>query len=401
MFYKKIYIIIAALFVAFFIYSAGFYIGKYKADPWYASGGLEYSKNAEQNTPPVDYMIFEDAWHAIEDRYVGKKDLNRQNMVYGAIAGMVRSLGDPYTAFFPPEEAALLESDIEGSFGGIGAEIAFKKNQLTIVAPLKDSPAQKAGLLAGDSVIAIDTIITNDITLEQAVSKIRGEPNTQVTLTIFRDTLETPKDFVITREIIKIPILEWEKKENNIAHIKLSHFIGSIDTEFETVVGEIQKQGIQKIILDLRNNPGGFLDSAIRIASYFIPRGGLIVTQDSRNGQKEDFRSTGYPAIQNIPVVVLIDGGSASASEIVAGAMKGMPHVTLVGEKTFGKGSVQELIELSHKTLVKVTVAEWLTPSGVSIQDSGIEPDISIILTPEEKEGKRDILLEKALEILK
>lgn len=379
-------------------YALGFSAGGNSVSSIYKVQGVE---NKEHQAINVNFNIFWDAWRAVEEKYVGRKDIDRQKMVYGAVEGMVASLKDPYTAFFPPERSKLLESDISGTFGGIGAEIGFQKGALTVIAPLKDSPAQKAGLFTGDKIIKIGDSFTTDMTLEEAVSKIRGEKGTSVTLNIFRDGFAEAKDIVIIRDIINVPVLEWEKKGNGIAYLKLYSFVGDIDAEFRRAAREILASGAKKIVLDMRNNPGGFLDSAVEAASYFVSRGEVVSIEDFGDGARNEFRSLGYRYFQKMPVVVLIDGGSASASEIVAGALKDARNATLVGEKTFGKGSVQEVMNLARETLIKVTVAKWLTPSGRSIQDQGIEPDVKVEMTAKDRDEGKDPQLEKALEIIK
>lgn len=381
------------------IFVTGFYLGESSVPSMYKIQGV---RNADTKISEVDFNIFWDAWRQLEDKYVGHKEIDRQKMVYGAVTGMVKALGDPYTSFFTPEESKMLEDDISGSFSGIGAEIGFKKGALTIIAPLKGSPAEKAGLFSGDKILKIDDVFTQDLSLEEAVRKIRGEKGTIVSLTIFREGFSEAKEFKIKRDTIKIPIVEWEKKNGDIAYIKIYNFIGDIDSEFRKTAREIIASNTKKIILDLRDNPGGFLDSAIEVASYFTQKGELVAIEDFGSGaKKNEFRSEGYRYFDKTPMVVLINGGSASASEILAGALKDARSVALVGEKTFGKGSVQEVVNMTQGTALKVTVARWLTPSGRSIQDAGIEPDVTVEMTAEDKEQGKDPQLDKAMEIIK
>ncbi len=391
----RILLSFAAVFLA---YTLGFYAGESAAPSLFQVQGVA---NKELKAQDVDFNIFWDAWRAIQEKYVGREGLDRQKMVYGAVEGMVASLEDPYTTFFTPERSHLLQEDISGEFSGIGAEIGFQKGILAVIAPLKDSPAERAGLRTGDKILKIDDAFTADMSLEEAVSRIRGEKGTEVTLQIFREGFEEARDVRITRDVIKIPLLEWEQKGEGIVHLKLYNFIGDVDAEFLKASRAILAGGAQKVILDMRNNAGGFLDSAIKVASYFVSRGEVVAVEDFGNGEKDEFRSEGYPYFQKLPVVVLINGGSASAAEIVAGALKDARKVTLVGEKTFGKGSVQEVADLPHETLIKITVAKWLTPSGRSIQDEGIEPDVKVELTQEDRDAGRDPQLEKALEIIR
>jgi len=380
------------------IYASGFYAGQQTVPSVSEVQGVS---NKQMQISNVDFSIFWDAWRVLEQKFVGRQDLNRQKMVYGAVEGMVASLGDPYTAFFSPEQSKLLEGDINGQFGGIGAEIGFQKGVLSIIAPLKDSPAEKAGLLAGDNILKIDASSTADMTLEEAVAAIRGDTGTPITLTIFRNEFDEGKDFTITRDTIQVPVLDWKNEGNGIAYIHLYNFVGNIDMEFQKAAREILASGAKRIVLDLRNNPGGLRDSAVEVASYFIPRGNVILIEDFGTGERQEFRSNGYPYFENMPVVILIDGGSASASEIVAGALKDQRNATLVGAKSFGKGSVQEVTDLPDNALLKITIAKWLTPSGRSIQDQGIEPDITTDMTQTDKDAGKDPQLDKALEIIK
>lgn len=390
---------ILGLLAVFFIFTVGFYVGGKATPSFYKISSVQ---NMNQPSGNVDFNIFWDAWRQLEEKYVGRNDLDRQKMVYGAISGMVKSLGDPHTAFFTPDQSKMLEDDISGSFGGIGAEIGFKKGVLAVIAPLKGSPAEQAGILSGDKILKINDEFTQDLSLEEAVGKIRGERGTTVTLTILRDGLPEAKEYKIKRDIIKVPIIEWEKKSNGVAYIKIDNFVGEVDADFQKAAREIKASGAKKIILDLRDNPGGFLDSAIETASYFIPEGELVATEDFGNGAKKvESRSRGYRYFEKTPMVVLVNEGSASASEILAGALKDSRNITIVGKKTFGKGSVQEVVDLAQGAELKVTVARWLTPSGKSIQDAGIEPDIAIEMTADDKDKDKDPQLDKAMEIIK
>lgn len=390
---------IIAAFIILVAYFFGFYAGENSVPSLNKVQGVI---NKEQpSSVRADFDIFWDAWKTATDKYVDRKTIDPQKMVYGAVEGMVASLGDPYTSFFTPDQSKLLEDDINGSFSGIGAEIGFKNGMLTIIAPLKDSPAQKAGLLAGDRIGQIDGVFTGELSLEEAVLKIRGERGTKVTLSIMREGFEEPRDFAIVRDIIKVPLVELSMEEGNIAYIQLYNFLGDVDQEFQIVARQALAQGAKKVVLDLRNNAGGFLDSAIETASFFIPEGEIVAIEDFGNNgrQRNEFRSNGYRYFQNIPVVVLIDGGSASAAEIVAGALKDARNVTLVGEKTFGKGSVQEVVDLGNGTSIKITVAKWLTPSGASIHEQGIEPTVTVEMTAKDRDEGKDPQRAKALEI--
>jgi carboxyl-terminal processing protease len=321
-------------------------------------------------------------------------------MVYGAIKGMIESLGDPYTTFFEPKEKQEFDNEISGKFEGVGIEIGIRQEILTVIAPLEGTPAQKAGIRAGDKIIEIDGISTKGMSLDEAVLKIRGPKGTKVLLTIARDGPETTQKIEITRDTIRIPSVKLEKIDNDIVHIKLYNFYGPASFEFKKAILETLLSGRKKIILDLRNNPGGYFDYAVEIASWFLESGSVVVKQDNGDGPFvcPGCESSGLPVFKNYQVVILINGGSASASEILAGALRDNKGIQLVGEQTFGKGSVQELYPLGKDSSIKVTTAKWLTPNEHDISEVGLKPDIEV--KPSEEIDK-DPQLDKAIEIIR
>ncbi len=354
----------------------------------------------------IDFSLFWDAWRTIETKYVDRNQLDKQEMVYGAISGLLESLDDPHSVFMEPAESKQFLENIQGSFYGIGAEIGIRNNILTIIAPLENSPAQKAGLKAGDYILKVDDKTTTDLTLDEAVQMIRGEKGEPVRLLVARENWEKEKEITIIRDKIKIPILSWEmvnaeKNQNNFAHIKFHHFTENSVSEFSKALQEINNSQAEGIILDLRNNPGGYLNVAVDIASWFLPKGEIVVKETFGNG-KEDiiYRSKGYQGLENMPVTILINQGSASASEIVAGALRDSKNIPIVGQKSFGKGSVQQMDKLKGGANIKITVAKWLTPAGVSINENGITPDYEIEITEEDIDEMKDPQLDKALEVL-
>ncbi len=365
----------------------------------------------------VDFNLFWDVWSRLEDKYVDKTKIDRTKSVYGAIQGLVKSLGDPYTEFLPPAETKQFQEDIKGSFEGIGAEIGMRKGVLTIIAPLKNTPAERAGVKAGDKIFKIDDTVTADLTLDEAVRLIRGPKGTQVRLTVLRDSLDKTKEIKITRDTIRVEILSTERGGESVESrggnktpipldmfvIKLNHFTENAAFQFRSAVQEFYSSGKDKLIFDLRNNPGGFLVIAVDIASWFLPPGDTVVRERHADGSEEVHRSSGYRLLENIPTVVLVNEGSASASEIVAGALRDLRGIKLVGTKTFGKGSVQEVINLQDASSLKITVAKWLTPKGEEINGKGLEPDVKVEVPAEPKEGEndRDFILEKGIEVLK
>ena len=386
------------LIFIYFIYSIGFYIGAESKPAVDKISGID---NKESQIENVDFDLFWRTWAEVEKKYVDRADINREDMVLGAITGMVNSLDDPYTTFFKPESAKIFKEDINGSFSGIGAEIGFRDGALTIISPLKGSPAEKSGLKSGDIVTMVDDKSTMDMSLEEAVTLIRGPQGEDVVLKIFREGLDDLKDITITRNVIDIPTIESEVKEGNIGYIKLYNFTGDASQLFRESVLDLKKQGAERFIVDLRNNPGGFLGASIEISSTVVPGGDVVVVEKFGNGEgNKNYRSKGYQSLENTPLVVLINGGSASASEIFAGAVKGKDKTKIIGTQSFGKGSVQEVVDITSHTFLKVTVAKWLTPDGTSIQDGGITPDIEVKIPEDAKLGD-DIQLDKAIEVVK
>ncbi|MFH1461114.1 MAG: S41 family peptidase [Patescibacteria group bacterium] len=386
------------LIVLLAIFGIGFFIGQ-ETKP--SIEKIERLTNKEIGQPiDVDFSLFWDAWRLIEKKYVDREELNYQDMVYGAIEGLVNSLGDPYSVFMKPVDSERFLQDIKGSFSGIGAEVGIRQRILTIISPLKDSPAEKARLKAGDKILKVDETLTADLTLDEAVNMIRGEKGTEVKLLISREEWDEAKEITVVRATIQIPIIDWEIKDDNIAYVQFHHFTENSSGQFEKIIKEITRNNPRGLILDLRNNPGGYLEVAVDITSWFLPKRELVVVEDYGNGQNIEHRSKGYKGIENLPVIVLINEGSASASEILAGALRDIRGIKIVGQSSFGKGSVQQLEEMKDDSSIKITVAKWLTPSGTSINDEGIKPDYEVELTQEDFDELRDPQLDKALEII-
>jgi len=354
--------------------------------------------------PPedVDFSLFWETWKTIEEKYVDREKLNVQEMIYGAISGMIESLEDPYTVFFKPEEAKKFLEDVKGFFEGVGMEIAVKGGQLQVVAPLEGTPAQKAGLRPGDKILKVDGKSTTDVTIDTAIDWIRGPKGTQVTLTVYREEWGQERDVKITRGVIDIPSLKLEIRDDNIAYLRLYHFSEKASYDFREAAIEILASPAQKIILDLRNNPGGYLDVAQDIAGWFLEKGQVVAIEDFGEGrEQQEILAEGNAKLLNYPVVILINEGSASGSEILAGALRDNRGVKLIGETSFGKGSVQELTDLREGFSLKVTIAKWLTPKRESITDKGLEPDIKVELSEKDYEEGRDPQLDKAIEVIK
>lgn len=358
---------------------------------------------------PVDFKEFWDLWRQLKQRY-HTQPVSDQALFYGAMSGMAASLGDPYTVFFEPKSAADFSDALQGKFEGIGAEIGIKDEQLQVIAPLPNSPADKAGLMAGDAILEIDKRDTNNMSVDRAVSLIRGPKGTVVTLTIGRMTKEkdakgkdkpsaTTKQIPITRDTIVVKSTNVKYVRDGVAVIEINHFNADTSDLFAQAVTEVLSKDPKGIVLDMRNDPGGYLDKAIDVASAWV--GERVVVQEKQQGKiTGQYDGTSVARLKGIPTVVLVNGGSASAAEIVAGALQDYGVAKLVGTKTFGKGSVQDYSEFPDKSSIKITIAEWLTPKGRSINKIGITPDVTVDKTEADYNDNRDPQLDKALEIL-
>ncbi|EKD58631.1 MAG: Carboxyl-terminal protease [uncultured bacterium] len=363
---------------------------------------VRLKNDAQQKNSTIDFSLFWDVWNLLEKKYVEADKLDARVLFYGAIKGMLAATGDPYTTFFDPTENKKFGEDISGSFEGIGAELGIKNGILTIVAPLQGSPSEKAGLRSGDKIIKIDGTVAAEMDIEEAVDHIRGSKGSVVVLTIFREGDQDTRDISVTRDTINVKSVTLEFKEN-MAVIEITRFGDDTNKLFAEAINKVRTQKSQGLIIDLRNNPGGYLESSIVIASKLLPKDKVVVIEENGDKTQKKMLSRGGDLASAMETVVLINEGSASASEILAGALKDNrpDNVTLVGKKSFGKGSVQEFIDMPQGTAVKITVARWLTPNGTQINEQGINPDKEINLTNEDHEAQKDPQMEAALQILK
>jgi carboxyl-terminal processing protease len=378
------------IFVFFIFSSLSFYSGFY------------FGKSQCKICPPedIDFSLFWEAYHKIQELFVDKSKIDTQKIIYGAISGMAKSLDDPYTVFFSQNETKRFEEDVKGVFEGIGIEIGIKNNQLQVIAPLEGTPAKKAGLRAGDKILKINDKFTQDLTLEEAVNLIRGPKGTSIRLTIFREGFKEPKEIEIVRDVIAIPSLDLRILEGGVFHLKIYQFSARLIPDFKEAIKEIQKSTIKKIILDLRDNPGGYLDTAIEIAGWFLKKDDPVVIEKLADGREIVHKAHGNSLLRDYKIIVLINGGTASASEILAGALRDNLKVMLIGEKSFGKGSVQQLVHLRDNSSLKITIAQWKTPKGKFLEREGLEPDVEVKMSEEDMEKERDPQLKKALEII-
>ena len=346
-----------------------------------------------------DVNLYSEVWNALKQNYVDKIKIKDRDLFYGSLKGMAESLGDPYTVFMDPKTAQEFTNDLAGTFEGIGAEVGMRNDIITIIAPLDGMPAQKAGIRSGDKIYKIDGQTTAGLTVDEAVNKIRGTKGTKVTLTILRGTPEKPQDISITRDVIFVKSVKTEMRSDGIFVIKVSNFNDDTEGLFQSAVAEAVAKKPKGIILDLRNNPGGYLDTAVSMASEWVEAGPVVVEQFGEN-KRNEYPSNGSARLKNIPTVVLVNGGSASASEILAGALRDYKKATLVGEQTYGKGSVQTLKNFSDGSSLKVTIAKWLTPAGDFINEKGIAPGVVIKLTQSDIDKNIDPQMNKAIDIL-
>lgn len=382
--------IIAGLTLVAFT-AAGFFGGIVLAPRLNPEGSLAasltlFSNSISSEQPDtVDMTPLWKAWHLLDERFVPATTtlaIDDQERLWGAIAGVANAHGDPHTIFLPPVENKIFNEDISGSFAGVGMEIGMRDHILTVIAPLKDSPAERAGLLAGDFILAVNSTSTDGLSTEEAVSLIRGEKGTDVTLLVYTEGDDEPHEVTITRDTIKIPTIDSELRDDGIFVISLYNFGATSPNEFRAALREFVLTGSDKLILDLRNNPGGFLEAAVEMGSWFLPAGDVIAEEYFGEGKDSQYhRSKGYNIFANedLKMAILVNQGSASASEILSGALKEHGVAVVVGRNTFGKGSVQELIPLTSdpETSLKITIAQWRTPEGHSISDGGLTPDIA------------------------
>jgi carboxyl-terminal processing protease len=355
--------------------------------------------NTELHKPTnIDFSLFWDAWNKVNDKFAGKID--NEKMVYDAINGALSSLDDPFTLFLPPDEAKRFNDDLSGSFDGIGAEIEKKDGLITVVAPLDESPALKAGVKAKDVILKIDDKETKDMSVDEAVNNIRGKKGSIVTLSIFREGEKEPLELKVARDTIIVKSVKWEIRDGNIGYIKMNMFGADTKDLLIQALDEMNAKKPKGLVLDLRNNPGGFLETAIDTTSLLTKERGAIVKEQDKAGNIIEEKATLATKFGDTPMVILVNGGSASASEIMAGALQDYGRAKLIGEKTFGKGSVQEIEPLKGGAAIRITIAKWLTPKDRQINKIGINPDIEVKLSDDDTKNNKDPQYDKAVEEL-
>ncbi len=371
-----------ALFIATF--AVGFVLG---------SAGA--SQGNRQEDEYKYFRMFTDVFRTVKENYVG--DVSTKELIYGALNGMLKSL-DPFSAFFTPEQYKEFRQETEGEFGGVGIEIGMEKGRPIVISPIEGTPAFKAGIRSGDIILEIDGEDTSNMNLMDVVRKIRGKPGTKVNLTIMRKGTDKPIKVDLERAIIKVESVKWGKIQD-VGYIRLSQFTDGVSKDVEKAIKALTSQGVKGIVLDLRNDPGGLLTEAIGVSELFLKEGKLIVYTKAKNGETNKYFSRRKPTLpENIPLVVLINKGSASASEIVAGALQDYKRALLVGERSFGKASVQNIIPLEDGSAIKLTVAHYYTPLGRLIDKKGIQPDIEVKVSEEQEEKLQETIRQKRLQ---
>jgi carboxyl-terminal processing protease len=369
--------------IIFMVAAAGIFIGRTSITIVSAEGeGYE------------DLKTFTEVLTKVKQNYV--EEVKSKDLIYGAIKGMLNSL-DPHSGFLTAEAYKEMGVDMKGEFGGLGIQIGIKDNLLTVIAPIEDTPAYKAGIKAGDKIIKINNESARDMAIHDAVSKMRGAPKTSVTLSILREGWKDTKDFTILRDIIKIKSVKSKVLEGNIGYIKISQFQEQTAADLSVALKKLNEEKVTALILDLRNNPGGLLGSAIDVSNKFLPKGKLVVFIKNKAGERNEYFTENESSFTQ-PMIVLVNQGSASASEIVAGAMRDWSRAVILGVQTFGKGSVQTVIPLSDGSGLRLTTAKYYTPKGTSIQSTGITPDIVVKLEPKNGAKEHPVIREKDLE---
>ena len=403
----KVRKIILIAIVCLILFGGGYALGAFGLKADLANfPKVSISRTLPPNKGNLDFALFWRVWDTLSAKYFDKAKLNPGKMIYGAVSGMVAAVGDPYTVFLPPEQNKIVEEDLNGSLEGVGIQVGYRGTQLAVIAPLADTPAEKAGVKAGDFIIGIkdeakDTDTgTSGMSVPDAVALIRGKAGTKVTLTLLREATPEPIIVELTRAKIDVPTLitTYVGEGESVAHIRLFKFGGETEAEWNKAVREIlRKESVKGIVLDLRNNPGGYLQSAVDVASDFLKTGSLVVTEERGDGTGSEFKVERLGLLTSTPTIVLINEGSASASEILAGALRDIRKIVLVGEKSFGKGTIQEPLEMENGSGLHITIARWLTPNGTWVNEKGLEPDVEL---EDKADTPEDEQLDKAIELL-
>lgn len=398
-FKSKLFTVLLLLFVLGLSFGAGMQYGQKRAvGIAQAQGPAGFGVNGiPPGVPESDFKLFWQVWSLVSAQYFDKSAVDAQKMYYGAIQGMVSALGDPYTSFLPPEENKEVKDQLGGNFTGVGMELGSKDNALVVIAPLEDTPAQKAGIMAGDYVIKIDGNDASSLAVPEAVKKIRGPKGEKVTLEMYRQGDDKPRTIEIIRDTIHVKSVTYQNKGNGIAYLKIAQFGDQTNTEWDAGVAQALKDNAKTVIVDVRNNGGGYMGAAIYIASEFT--NGTIMKQERADGTKKTETAVRQGKMLTLPVTVLINQGSASASEILTGALIDNKRAKTVGANSFGKGTIQEVQDLEKGAGIHITRARWLTPNETWVHKKGIKPDVEVELKADDVKSQKDPQLDKAIEM--
>ncbi|MBI3732232.1 MAG: PDZ domain-containing protein [Chloroflexi bacterium] len=398
--FKLVAMTLLGILIAAFSFLSGFLYSTVTSGPLPTSANLSPIPNVTRTvSAPSEFAVFWEAWQIIHKDFYGQIPDNKA-LTYSAIRGVVKSLNDQHTVFVEPSATARESEQLRGDFEGIGATVNLQNDQVVIVAPIVGSPAEQAGVQPGDIILKVDTQDVKGMSLDDVVALIRGPRGTKVTLTLLRLGRPDPIVIDITRNTIQLPSVISRMEQDNIGYVRLTIFGQKSKDEVATAIQDLTKKGAKALIFDLRSNPGGYLQSAIDVASQFI-QNGVVAYERGKDGKDQEFRATGNGVWTNLPLAVLIDKGSASASEIVAGAIQDRKRAPLVGDTSYGKGSVQSVHQLSDQSSIHVTIAEWLTPNKTQITGRGLTPDIAVPISPEDQKRANDTQLIAALDYLK
>lgn len=388
--------------IAVFVFILGIWIGRNVSLPFFPeSNQPKYQVlNRLDSKDNVDFATFWEAWDQLNTTYLDKKNLSGEKLMQGAIQGLIKAAGDPYTSYFDPDANTSFNNELSGTFEGVGMELGVRDDKLVVIAPLDDSPAAKAGILAGDRIVEIDGEDATRYDIGAAVSKIRGKAGSKVKMVLTREGRAEPLELELTRATINVKSVKT-KIDSGVAIVTVTRFGDNTKSEWDQAVNEITTKGIKKVILDLRNDPGGRLDTAIAIAGEFGTKKEFVVQQEDSNGKRNQFYPEQDGRLQGVETVVLVNKGSASASEIVAGALQDRKKATVVGETSFGKGTVQAVTDLKDGSALHITIAKWLTPNGNWVHGKGIKPGVEVERTEADVNSGKDPQLDRARELLK
>jgi carboxyl-terminal processing protease len=393
---KSIFLTLAILVVCLIFLSVGYYLGINRVS---VNGSYSLVNINEGKSESIDFSAFWDLWDEVHKRYVNRNELNDRELIRGAMKGMVEAVGDPYSAFMPPNQSDIFDQDLEGSFGGVGIMIELVEGRLTVTSPLEDSPAKEAGIRSGDVIVEIDGGSVEKMSFDEMVSNIRGEIGTKVKLGVLRGNSGKKLEFEVVREEIVVESVEYEMLEGGIGYLRINQFGNDTLDLLDKASTFFNDNSAGSLVVDLRSNPGGFFDVCVKGVSKFIEDGVVVYQRDGEN--LDEFRAQGDASMGEYNLVVLVDEGSASAAEIMAGALRDQKGAKLVGEQTFGKGSVQDLKKIGSWGSLRITSGQWLTPKKELINGTGLKPDIEVKMDVSKIGSNNDKQLNRAIKMLK